>query len=191
MADSDPLAPFANPLPRHRFTVQDVWAMQKAGALDEDANLELIDGELVPMNAKHHPHEVVKRSLVEELVVRSQRRFAVGVEQTLYLSDTLYFEPDILVSARNIRTTDLRGPDVLLLIEIADTSQVRDLQVKAPRYAAHGVRDYWVVDVEAQQTTVHRRPAPEGYAEIIRHPAEAELAALLLDLGSFIIPWER
>jgi Uma2 family endonuclease len=190
MAEADPKLLPVSGLRPHRFTVADVLAMVTAGVLEEDARLELIDGQLFEMNPKHHPHEALKSQLVRWLVQSTDTALRVGIEQTLYLDNQNYFEPDILVAPRLIRTDRLKGPDVLLLIEIADSSHVRDLQVKAPRYAEHGVRDYWVVDVVAHKTILHRQPSPTGYAEITEHSADAALIPLLLDISPVIMTWE-
>lgn len=70
---------------------------------------------------------------------------------TLVLSDRDGPKPDWWVFPAVRRTADVRGPDVLLTIEVADASIAFDLGAKAELYARHGVRDCWVVDVAARQ----------------------------------------
>jgi Uma2 family endonuclease len=60
-------------------------------------------------------------------------------------------------------------PDLLLVVEVADTSLAYDRQTKLPRYAATGVREAWLLDLEADALEVHREPRPDGYALIRRY----------------------
>jgi Uma2 family endonuclease len=163
--------------------------MQSAGVLAPDERLELIEGVLVAMNAKKNNHEIVKNELVELLALRKPKTVRLAVESSLFLAPDCVLEPDILLYRKTLLPEDVRGPDALLVIEIADTSQARDLQVKAPLYARHCVRDYWVVDVAARITTVHRAPGPDGYGEISEQPADAALQPLLLEVPALVIPW--
>jgi Uma2 family endonuclease len=151
--------------------------------------LELIDGVLSPMNAKKNAHEIVKNDLIERLASVKRSDIRLAVETTLYLATDLFFEPDILMYPKSLTPEDVRGPDVLLLIEVADTSQARDLDVKAPIYALHGVRDYWVVDVAKRETTLHRDPTPNGYKWRETFAADAHLQALLMPQISLAVPW--
>ncbi len=72
--------------------------------------------------------------------------------------------PDVLVRPASIKTPDLRGPDALLVVEIADTSLSYDLTTKAALYASHGVREYWVINAVTLVTKVHRQPSGGRYA---------------------------
>jgi len=164
------------PAPR-RFTVSDVWRMQEAGVIRPDEQLELIGGELIVMQAKRARHEIMKSDLADALRDRLPRDLRVIVETTLYLADDVALEPDILVYPRAMNPEAVRGPDVLLAVEIADTSLSYDLTDKAALYAAFGVRDYWVVDVKAAALHVHAEPLAEGgsaaYRRVVRHGARA------------------
>ena len=74
----------------------------------------------------------------------------------------------------------MRGPDLLLVIEVADSSLGYDLRVKAPLYAHHGVREYWVVDAVRETIRVHRAPESGTYTDIEEYEAQDAIAALLL-----------
>jgi Uma2 family endonuclease len=74
-------------------------------------------------------------------------------------------EPELFVFREGIRVNDVRGPDLALVIEIAYSSLTFDLKIKAPIYAEHGVREYWVVDVENRRTLIHRLSADGAYGE--------------------------
>ena len=166
-------------LPRRLFTTQDVLRMVEAGVMQEDENVELIEGELLVMAARMNDHEIFKSALLEWLVKGKADDQRVGVETTLYLAEMLFVEPDLMLYPRDLKPQDLSGGDVTLLIEVSDESLSRDLGLKASIYADHGVRDYWVVDVEARRVIVHRDPTDEGYRSVVRFEASAEVAALL------------
>ncbi len=85
----------------------------------------------------------------------------------------------------------MRGPDLLLAIEISDSTLAKDLGPKARLYARHGVRHYWVLDAEARRALIHTEPGPEGYGRIeevgsngiLTLPFEPALEIRLEDLG--------
>jgi Uma2 family endonuclease len=190
MADADPkpLQAQQTGQPR-RFSTADVLAMQDAGLLADDERLELIEGALLTMNAKKNNHEIVKNELLERLALAKRADVRLAVETSLYLASDLLVEPDIILYPKRLLPEDVRGTDALLLIEIADTSQVRDLEVKAPLYAKHGVRDYWVIDVLKRETTIHREPSAEGYRFRQVVDAQAKLTAVHVPEISLTIPW--
>lgn len=176
---------------RRAFTVEEVWAMQRAGILDEDSRFELWEGELVPMSPKPNRHEIWKESLARTLYRRLGDDVAVFIEPSLYLSDTTFIDPDILVRRRGPLPEDVRGPDVLLIIEVADTSLQKDLNPKARLCARYGVRHYWVLDAENRRAHLMTGPGAEGYAktEIVEQdgsvtlPFEPAMTLRLADLG--------
>lgn len=146
-------------LPRHRFTVADVHAMQAAGVI-HDGQVELLGGELVTMAAKKNEHEIIKNDLVAWLIRNLPQHLRVAVESTLYLDGANAPEPDILVYPRAIPPEEVRGSDVVLLVEVATESLRQDLGFKADLYARHGVGLYWVVDASLMQAHVHADPLP-------------------------------
>ena len=108
---------------RRAFTVEDVRAMVRAGVMEEDESVELWEGELVPdMSSKNNRHELWKRHLNRWLVRGLPDEIAIAVEPSLYLSDITFLEPDILIHAESLLPEDVRGGDVLLVIEVSDTT---------------------------------------------------------------------
>jgi Uma2 family endonuclease len=77
-------------------------------------------------------------------------------------------EPDIAVVRVNAQDYEDHHPtseDIYLLIEVADTTLKRDLEIKAPTYARSGVLEYWVLDIQARQLYVFRSPTVNGYEQ--------------------------
>jgi Uma2 family endonuclease len=67
-------------------------------------------------------------------------------------------KPDVSLYARRLRQWDIRGPGILLAIEVADTSLAKDLKLKSGVYAKYGVRELWVIDARKPITHVFRPP---------------------------------
>lgn len=169
----------------HLFTLDQVWGMVAAGILDPDARVELIEGELIDMAPQNAPHMEAKRALITQLVRRLSDTFAIHVEGTLSLSPRSAPSPDIFVHAVQHKVDQVRGPDVLLLIEVSDSTLAYDLGRKAKLYAKHGVGDYWVVDVYGRRVVVHREPSQDGYGVVTEHHADDTVEAL--NLSGFAI----
>lgn len=174
---------------RRAFTVADIVRMQEAGILDEDESFELIDGEIVCMQAKNYAHERIKLELIRRLARAMPDHLCLGVETTLYLSETTALEPDLSIIPR-MNTEDIRGPDVLLAIKIANTTLVKDLTLKAPRFAKYGVPELWVIDATRLETHVHSDPMggtwssieTKGPDEILMHPSVPGFTVTLAEI---------
>jgi Uma2 family endonuclease len=165
----------------HRFTVDDLYAMMKAGVIEEGAHEELIEGELIEMPADGARHKKLSHDLMFWLARGlDPSAYIVIPSSTLVLSDLNAPSPDWCVTPAGIPIADVRGPDTLLVIEQAESSTRRDLGWKADLYARYGVRDYWVIDIDKRETHVHRDPTENGYGFRQRHPADSEVAALLV-----------
>jgi Uma2 family endonuclease len=156
----------ADGLPRWRWTVAEIEKMAEDGYFREDERFELVGGEIVPMSPKGIRHEAIRGALALHLARRTQEHIFVISEPQFNLNDDTYLNPDILVHPAAIPTPKVRGGDALLVIEVADTSLRYDLNTKAPIYAAHGVREYWVINAVALTTLVHTRPAGKTYKSV-------------------------
>lgn len=151
----------------HRaFTIADMDRMVEAGILDADERIELIAGELVPMSAKGSRHESIKAALNFRWGRVCPANYGFVPETGLRLDPHNYLEPDFILFSRSKRLADVRGPDVLLAVEVADSSLDYDLRRKPLVYAAFGVRELWVID--AARRVVHRHVAVgrDGFADV-------------------------
>lgn len=146
---------------RVRFTLDDVLRMQADG-LFGDVDVELIEGEIYAMPAEGDLHLELKEILSRKLILglAPLGDFGVIVDGTLSLAEGVNPSPDFWIYRRDgRRASEQRGPDVLLLIEIAVSSKAHDLGLKARVYREHGVREYWVIEPEARVVHVHRLDA--------------------------------
>jgi Uma2 family endonuclease len=145
-----------------RLTFDEVLRMSEAGIIDPDERLELDDGVLVQISPESIPHADVVAELTALLCESYPREeFDVRIGTTQPLSDVSYRLPDASV-LRRVRGRWPSGDDVLLVVEVAQTSIRRDLGRKARDYAVWGVPEYWVVDLTRGQVVVHRGPQEDG-----------------------------
>lgn len=159
---------------RKKFTWSDVEAMMRAGIIEEGGPEELLDGEIWIMPAEGEAHIDLKTWLTEALVKGVPDHVGVACDTTLRLSETHAPSPDFFLFPKTMRASAARGPDVLLIIEIADTSRKRDLKVKGPKYRDCSIREYWVIDLQERVTHVHR--LDRGWHEAPPIPFDSELA---------------
>jgi len=164
LVGATPVSRAAEGLARRAFTISDLEKMVEAGLVDPDERLELIGGEIVPMSPKGNRHEAIKVALALYWGGRCPAGYAFAPETGLYLSKTTYLEPDFIVFSRQTPFAEIKGPDVLLAVEVADSSLDYDLRRKPLIYAEHGVRELWVVSAATRTVHVHIGPGPGGYA---------------------------
>jgi len=180
------------------LSADEYYALADRGEIDEDSAIELVDGELVPMAPKYNAHEVAKRTLMEWLVKRLDEHWCVAAETSVRLSDTTVVEPDLVVYARSLLPQSVRGADLGLAIEIADSSLSYDVKVKAPIYARHGVREFWILNAPKRQLLVYREPGTGGYAFVAVNEAGDPVIPLVLPGTEFRVndlkwpmgPWD-
>jgi Uma2 family endonuclease len=148
----------------HRFSVDDYEQMIRAGILTENDPVELIRGEIIEKMSIGDEHCACVKRLNHLLSTRVGGLAIVSVQDPIRLADSepepdvalLRPAPDFYASGKP------RANDVLLLIEVADTSIHFDRDVTLPLYAEAGVREVWIVDLESQNVEVHRQPSAES-----------------------------
>ena len=147
-----------------RFTVDQFLALCDQGLFDDYAKSELIQGEIVVMNAQYSRHARAKTNLAFALMqslAALRSPLSVLIEVAVKLSDGSLPEPDItLTSYRGAGVVPLET--VALVIEVSDSTLDNDLGVKADLYANAGVPEYWVVDVNENRVLMHANPRADG-----------------------------
>lgn len=167
MAQTGELIPPPN---RKRWTRSECDVMRETGILT--GRYELIDGEVISKMGQKPPHSLTVVRLYAwltavfgALFVRTQLPIdADGADP-----DHNEPEPDVAVTAEsnNVYADRHPGPaDLLLAVEVSDTTLRYDLIVKGSLYARAGIREYWVVDLTGRQVFVHRGPTGDGYTEL-------------------------
>ncbi len=166
-----------------RFTVTEYYRMAAAGILHEDDRVELIDGRIVEMAPIGSAHAGSVKDINQIFRPFASRLVTVGVQDPVRLDEGSEPEPDISVlryRPDNYRNMHPEPPDILLLIEVADTSLAYDREVKIPLYARAGIIETWLVNLTGDCLEVYREPGPSGYQQlqVLGRDAEITLAAL-------------
>ncbi len=152
---------------RRRFTVDDYHRMGETGILSEDDRVELIDGEIVEMTPIGGLHAACVNELTRILVTAVGRDAIVSVQNPVRLDELHEPQPDLAVlkHREDYRHGRLPRPvDVLLLVEVADTSLPYDRRVKLPLYARARIPEVWVVDLGGAVLERYAEPREEGFA---------------------------
>ena len=160
---------------RRLFTREEYRRMADVGILKPTDRVELIRGEIVQMSPRGRRHIAFVNNLNELLVMRLQGRAIVSVQNPVAIDDMSEPQPDLAILRRRsvphsvpYKEAEPATPDVLLLIEVADSSLSYDRRTKLRLYAEAGVAEYWVVDCNAEAVEVFRAPETDGYREATR-----------------------
>lgn len=138
--------------------------MGRTGLLDADVRFELIDGEVIEMNPIGWPHAGIVTWLTHAFVDRYSRWAWVSTQNPVHLSGLSMPQPDLVLIRRGPRRVDHPTPgDVLLVVEVSDSTLTFDRNRKVPLYAKAGVPEVWIIDVKAGVVEVCRQPGPDGY----------------------------
>ncbi len=157
----------AVPNPKRLFTVDEYYEMARVGILKPDERVELLDGEIVPMNPIGSPHAwCVKR--LNTIFGRLVGWVTVSVQDPLRLHDLSEPEPDIVIIPNDAPQNRHPGPsEALLVIEVAESSIRVDRGRKRRIYARSGIVEYWIVDLNADRIEVYRDPSARGYRSTV------------------------
>lgn len=168
---------------RHRITVAEYHRMGEASIFTEDDRVELIEGEIIDMAPIGARHAACVGKLTDLFYSYKPLGAQVVVQNPVHLGEDSEPHPDIaLVRPRKDRYAAAHpGPqDVLLLIEVADTSANYDLSVKVPLYARYRIPEVWLVDLPGGYVEVFLEPGPEGYGEVRKYYPGERLQPKLL-----------
>jgi len=156
------------PPARRRFDVDDYYRMAEAGILTLDERVELIEGEVVDMAPIGSLHAGTTDHLTRLAAPAAACDLVhLAVQRPLRLDASNEPQPDLMLLRTrpdSYRTAHPSAADVLLLIEVADSSRTYDRRRKLPLYARFGVPEVWIVDLVARAVEVCRRPERGGYA---------------------------
>ena len=169
-------------VPTYRFTAEQYHQLIDAGILDEDAQVELLEGWIVPKMTKNPPHDSALRNLMyllqklitSEWDIHSQSVLALGPSEP---------EPDLLIVRHDPNNYADRHPtpqDAGLVVEVAERSLSRDRSKKQKIYASAGIPEYWIVNLIDQAIEVYTEPTSSGFARRVNYSAE-ETVLLTLD----------
>ena len=148
------------------FTVDEYYSMAEAGIIGPDERVELVEGEIIQMSPIGHRHgvRVVRGST---LFFRAlDRKAVISTQGTLRLNRRTELEPDLVVykpRADFYASGRAKPADVLLVVEMADISLSYDRKIKIPLYAAAGIPEVWIQDINGDILHVFRDPEGNRY----------------------------
>ncbi len=185
-AAEPPAAALPDWVPRRGFDVFEFARLAEIGVIGSDDRVELIGGELIAMAPQNPRHAGCVARLNDLLGARARGQCKLWIQMPLRLSRRDQPEPD--VALLRPRADDYRSgepataEDALLVIEVADSSLRADLEVKSDLYAAFGIPEFWVVDLQNDRVVVHREPSGTAYGrrEEFRRGDELNLLHLRL-----------
>ncbi len=176
--------------PRHKWTWDEFIRVSQAGFFDRDSGnrVELIEGELIEVSPQGMPHMRVKswlnKAFYREL---SPHDWVVFTDGPLAPSERSGPEPDLFIYPQGLPDDPLDGAAVALVIEVSDTSLDLDLKTKPHLYAARGVQEYWVVDINSRQIIQHRQVYAAGYRSVRTYVEGETLSAAALPQVEVVI----
>ena len=151
---------------RMRITTNRYQRMVRAGVLTRNDRVELIEGEILAMAPIGAKHAAATARLTRLFVLAVGDSAVVSPGGPVNLGDFSEPQPDVLLlkpRADYYGSRIAEAADVLLLIEVSDSTLTFDQSVKLNLYARYGICEYWVVDVEGKRVITYREPTGNGY----------------------------
>ena len=157
-----------NSQPRHRWTVAEYHRMAEVGLLNEDSRVELIEGELIEMAPIGSPHGGNVKRFIRLFSKVIGDKAIIAAQDPVVLSGYSEPEPDIALlrwRADDYEQSHPHPEDVLLLIEVSDSTLRYDRDVKIPLYAKNGIPEVWLLDIQNRQLEIYREPINGVYQQ--------------------------
>jgi Uma2 family endonuclease len=167
--------PTATTRRRRRFTVDEYHRMAEAGILREDERVELLDGDVVEMSPTGDRHVEALNRCNRHFTIGLGDRAVVSPQNPVRLDRHSEPQPDLAIARPGVVGAPRLG-EILLAIEIADSSVDDDRKAKVPVYARAGVPETWLLNVVDGELEVYREPGPAGYARTSTLRPERQVA---------------
>jgi Uma2 family endonuclease len=154
---------------RWLFTVQEYHLMTEAGVFANNERVELIEGEIIQMAAIGTRHASSVKRLTRRFSLIPEERATLGVQDPIQLTEKTEPQPDVVLlqpRADYYATAHPIPSEVLLLVEVSDSTVDNDRDVKVPIYARSGIQEVWLWDLEVNCLEVYRDPTANGYTSI-------------------------
>ena len=137
-------------LPTKKFDLAEYHRLTEIGFFNPNERLELIQGDLIKMAAKNTRHTVCLFLLSEELFIAINKRAIIRTQDPIILGNDSEPEPDLVMAKRKedkYLSSHPTADDIILVIEISDSSLRYDKEVKLPLYAQYQIPNYWILNV--------------------------------------------
>jgi len=154
---------------RRHFNIAEYYRMAAAGVLLEDDRVELIEGEIIEMNPIGSRHAACVGRLTELLGRLAGDQAILWVQNPVQVNDYSEPLPDVALLKRRddfYAQANPQATDVLLIIEVADSSVEYDHEIKLPLYARAGIPEVWLVNLPKDVIEIYTQPLNDTYREI-------------------------
>lgn len=151
---------------RHVFNADTYHRMGTSGIFPDDMHVELIEGDIVDMSPIGSRHAGTVMRLIRLFSQLSDKVALLNVQNPIEAGKFSEPQPDLsLLTPRDDDYTESlpTADDVLLVIEVADTSVSYDREIKIPLYAKGGIPEAWIIDLNQNCIEVYRNQSPGGY----------------------------
>lgn len=165
---------------RHFFTVREYNRMGEAGILTEDDRVELIEGEIVEMSPIGKRHAACVDRLNRLINRQSGESVLVRVQSPIQLNDYSEPQPDVALLRFRDDFYERQHPmpeDVLLVIEVSETTAEYDRQIKIPLYARAGIKEVWTVNLTEERIEIYAQPEGGAYQLLSQARRGEEISA--------------
>jgi Uma2 family endonuclease len=153
------------------FTVDEYYRMAETGILGPEERVELIDGEIIEMSPIGNRHAACVDRANRFFIEAFGRKAIVSSQMSLRLNKYTVPQPDLVIlkAVPDFYASRPRvAEDVLFLVEVSDTTLRIDRNIKLPRYAAAGVREVWIEDLNSEVLLIHRNPAEKVFGTSLK-----------------------
>jgi Uma2 family endonuclease len=170
-------------LRQRSITLAEYHKMAEVGILTEDERIELLHGQIIPMSPVGSKHSTCVKRL-NRLFSRSVGdRAIISVQDPIQIPEQSEPEPDVALLYPPLTTYETRHPlpdEVMLVIEVSDSSLLKDHTIKLPLYASAGMPEVWLIDLPQQQVEVYTKPQDDIYTlrRLVRKGETITLVAL-------------
>jgi Uma2 family endonuclease len=168
-------------LQKRLFTVQEYHLISEAGILSEGDRVELIEGEIVKMAAIGTRHASCVKRLTRRFSLIPEEQATLGVQDPIQLTERTEPQPDVVLlqpRADYYATAHPIPSEVLLLVEVSDSTVDYDRDVKVSIYSRSGIQEVWLIDLVENCLEVYRQPGPNGYSLMLKFWRGQQVAPL-------------
>ena len=146
---------------RRKFSINEYHQLIDLGFFTENDRIELIRGEIIEMSPKRTPHSVCNSLLWKQLYELVGKQAEIRVQEPIILSSNSEPEPDVVIAKKktdNYLSGHPTVEDIILAIEISDSTLQYDRETKLPLYAEAGINNYWIVNLVDNRLEVYTNP---------------------------------
>ena len=164
----------------YKFTTEDFYRLYENGLFDSKDRIELLNGDIIIMHPVGWRHANAITNLNSDLGEQARRRFKISPQNPVELERYSAPQPDLALVPWS-RGNSKRHPapeEVFLIIEVADTSLRYDREEKLRAYAATGIREFWLLNLQDDILEIYRQPEGPAYREQLTIPADGAASPL-------------